>query len=160
MRVPVKVFFTEELKAICKEKGVDYKPKYQTEGSACCDARSSLHEKVLIHPNETILIPLGIHMEIPTGWQVNIYSRSGLACKMQLITTNSVAVIDNDYRGNVQMSITNVGSIDRIIEPAERICQLAINPVYHIQWEEVDDLDELSETERGHGGFGHTGNIK
>ena len=160
MNVPVKVFFTEELKAICKEKGVDYKPKYQTEGSACCDARSSFHESVLIRPNETILIPLGIHMEIPSGWQVNVHSRSGLACKMQLAMTNSKGIIDNDYRGNVQMSITNIGTTSRIIEPAERICQLAINPVYHIQWEEVDDLDELSETERGHGGFGHTGNIK
>lgn len=130
-------------------------PTYGSAEAAGADLYACLSESVEIAPGHTVFIPTGLAMEIPKGYAGLAYARSGLACKRDLAPANKVGVIDSDYRGEFIIALHNHGSQTRIIEHGERIAQLVITPVFTPGFTEVS---ELSETERGVGGFGSTGN--
>lgn len=130
-------------------------PTYGSEFSAGADLYAVLDDEIVIKPGETVLVRTGIAMEIPIGYAGLIYARSGLATKMGLAPANKVGVIDADYRGEIMVSLYNQSSSNRTISNGERIAQLVITPFYKASFEEVSIL---SETVRGAGGFGSTGN--
>lgn len=129
-------------------------PTYGSAEAAGADLYACLSESVEIAPGQTVFIPTGLAMEIPKGYAGLAYARSGLACKKDLAPANKVGVIDSDYRGEFIIALHNHGSQTRVIEHGERIAQLVITPVFTPGFTEVS---ELSETERGVGGFGSTG---
>lgn len=129
-------------------------PTYGSAEAAGADLYACLDGAVSIAPGETVFIPTGLAMEIPKGYAGLAYARSGLACKKDLAPANKVGVIDSDYRGEFMIALHNHGSEIRIIEHGERIAQLVITPVLTPGFKEVS---ELSDTERGVGGFGSTG---
>ena len=130
-------------------------PTYGSAEAAGADLYACLDGAVVIAPGETAFIPTGLAMEIPKGYAGLAYARSGLACKKDLAPANKVGVIDSDYRGEFMIALHNHGSETRVIEHGERIAQLVITPVFTPGFTEVS---ELSDTERGTGGFGSTGN--
>ena len=134
-------------KAIC--------PTYGTEYSAGADLYALLDEDAVIKSGETLLVHTGIAAEIPEGYVGLVFARSGLATKKGLAPANKVGVIDADYRGEIMVPLHNHSSEDRVISHGERIAQMAIVPFLKVEYNEVD---ELSETVRGLGGFGSTGN--
>lgn len=129
-------------------------PTYGTEYSAGADLYACTEEDITINPGETKLIKTGIAMEIPVGYAGFIYARSGLASKKGLAPANKVGVIDADYRGEVMVALYNQSNEPQVIAAKERIAQLVIAPFLKVEFEEVD---ELTETVRGAGGFGSTG---
>lgn len=129
-------------------------PTYGTEYSAGADLYACTEEDITINPGETKLIKTGIAMEIPVGYAGFIYARSGLASKKGLAPANKVGVIDADYRGEVMVALYNQSNESQVIAAKERIAQLVIAPFLKVEFEEVD---ELTETVRGAGGFGSTG---
>ena len=129
-------------------------PAYSTELSAGMDLRASLTEPVILKPLERKLIPTGLFVEIPAGFEAQIRPRSGLALKKGITVLNSPGTIDADYRGEVGIILINLSNEDFVIENGERICQMIIASHETVQWNLVE---KLVETERGHGGFGHTG---
>jgi dUTP pyrophosphatase len=131
-------------------------PFYATEGAAGADIRASLPEKksLVVRPGERLLVPTGLSMEIPVGYEIQVRPRSGLSLKSSLMVVNSPGTIDSDYRGEVNIIIGNFGKEDYIIEHGLRIAQLVISPVLQAKFITVDGL---SETQRGSGGFGSTG---
>lgn len=129
-------------------------PEHQTVGSAGGDLRAVVDGEVSIKPGETKLVPTGLRVEIPEGYVMLIFPRSGLATKMGLTLANSVGVIDSDYRGEVMVALRNMGEEVRYVKNGDRIAQAVIVPYVFPHYQEVD---ELSDTERGGGGFGHTG---
>ena len=131
-------------------------PFYATEGAAGADIRASLPEKksLVVRPGERLLVPTGLSMEIPVGYEIQVRPRSGLSLKSSLMVVNSPGTIDCDYRGEVNIIIGNFGKEDYIIEHGLRIAQLVISPVLQAKFKTVDGL---SETQRGSGGFGSTG---
>jgi len=129
-------------------------PGYATSLSAGMDLRANIEEPVLLKPLERKLIPTGIFMELPAGYEAQIRPRSGLAIKKGITILNTPGTIDADYRGEVRVILVNLSADDFIVEDGERICQMVIASHVQADWEEVDVLNE---TERGAGGFGHTG---
>lgn len=129
-------------------------PTYGSEYSAGADLYACLDKETVINPHETVLIPTGIAMEIPQGFAGLIYARSGLATKKGLAPANKVGVIDSDYRGEVKVALHNHSNTPQTVEAGERVAQLVITPFLKAQFSECD---ELSQTERGAGGFGSTG---
>ena len=129
-------------------------PAYETELSAGMDVRAELDRPIVLDPGSRDLIPTGLYMEIPAGYEVQVRPRSGLAYKRGLTVLNAPGTIDADYRGELGVLLVNTSSEAQTIEPGERIAQLLISPVYRIEWLEVD---ELGKTDRGGGGFGSTG---
>lgn len=130
-------------------------PYRATEGSAGMDLYACIDEEMTIAPGEILLIPTGIAIEIPTpDYVAYIFARSGLAIKHGVTLANSVGVVDSDYRGEVCVGLCNVGNKPYTIAPKERIAQMVISPVSLMPTVEVQ---ELSDTERGKGGFGSTG---
>lgn len=138
---------------VVKEKNITL-PKYETLGSAGVDIRANIAEPITLKSLERVLIPTGIKMEIPVGYEVQVRPRSGLAIKHGITMLNSPGTIDSDYRGEIKVIAVNLSKDDYIIEPNERIAQLVLNKVEQMEFIEVEVLDE---TERGEGGFGHTG---
>lgn len=130
-------------------------PTYGTEYSAGADLYALLESDVTIQPNETLLIHTGISLEIPEGYAGLIYARSGLATKKGLAPANKVGVVDADYRGEVMVALHNHGKVQQTVSNGERIAQLVIAPFLKA---EFAVKDELSDTVRGQGGFGSTGN--
>ena len=133
--------------------------KVPTRGSADAagyDLYADNEEPITIEPGEIKPITTGIAMEIPKGYFGAVYARSGLATKQGLRPPNCVGVIDSDYRGNIGVGLINDTDIPQIIQPHERVAQIVIQPCLDVEFELVD---ELSETERGTGGFGSTGKI-
>lgn len=130
-------------------------PTYGSAEAAGADLYACLDAPVEIAPGKTAFIPTGIAMELPKGYVGLAYARSGLACKKDLAPANKVGVIDSDYRGEFMIALHNHGEQIRVIEHGERIAQLLITPVFTPGFTEVS---ELSNTERGSGGFGSTGN--
>lgn len=130
-------------------------PTYGSEYAAGADLYACIDEAVTILPGETAFIGTGIAMEIPMGYAGFIYARSGLSCKKGLAPANKVGVVDADYRGEITVALHNHASESRVIEPNERIAQMVIAPFLKVDFEEVT---ELSDTVRGEGGFGSTGN--
>jgi dUTP pyrophosphatase len=129
-------------------------PAYSTELSAGMDLRASLTEHVVLKPFERKLIPTGLFVEIPAGYEAQIRPRSGLALKKGITVLNSPGTIDADYRGEVGIILINLSSEDFVIENGERICQMIVASHETVKWNLVEKLEE---TERGEGGFGHTG---
>lgn len=129
-------------------------PTYGSEYAAGADLYACIEEAITFEPGETKLIPTGLAMEIPAGYAGLIYARSGLASKKGLAPANKVGVVDADYRGEVMVALHNHGTGAVSIEPNERIAQLVITPYLTAHFEEVE---ALSETVRGAGGFGSTG---
>lgn len=130
-------------------------PTYGSEYAAGADLYACIDTPVSIQPGETQLIKTGLAMEIPVGYAGLIYARSGLASKKGLAPANKVGVIDADYRGEVMVALHNHSNVVANIEPQERIAQLVITPYLTAHFEE---MQELSDTVRGAGGFGSTGN--
>jgi len=129
-------------------------PAYATAGAAGLDVRAALDAPVTLKPGERVLLPTGLCVEIPYGYEVQARPRSGLAIKKGLGLVNSPGTIDADYRGEVQIIVINLGQEDIEIQDQERIAQLVVCPVVQAQ---VEEASELGETGRGAGGFGSTG---
>lgn len=129
-------------------------PSYETEGSAGMDLRAFEKEPVLIRPGERKLIHTGLYMEIEPGYEVQIRARSGLALKQGICLANGIGTIDSDYRGEVGILLMNAGRDDFIVHNGDRIAQMV---VLKYEKAEIIQSEELSETNRGSGGFGHTG---
>lgn len=132
-------------------------PKYETIGSAGMDVRASLDQAIIIKPGKCAIIPTGLHVEIPVGYEIQVRSRSGLAAKKRVFVLNSPGTIDSDYRNGIGVILMNLGDEDFTVLPGDRIAQLVLNQVPQINWIPVNTLDELSSTDRGMGGFGHSG---
>lgn len=129
-------------------------PLYGTEFSAGADLCACLEEPVTLQPGETKMIPIGISMEIPTGYAGLVFARSGLSTKRHLAPANKVGVIDSDYRGEFFVPMLNHGSTPQTLEDGERIAQLLLMPYLTARFLEAE---ALSDTQRGQGGFGSTG---
>ena len=135
-----------------KEKAI--LPTYGSAQAAGADLYACLDGDITIAPGETAFVPTGLAMELPTGYVGLIYARSGLACKRDLAPANKVGVIDSDYRGEFIVALHNHGALAQTISHGERIAQLVITPVFTPGFTEVQ---ALSDTDRGAGGFGSTG---
>ncbi len=129
-------------------------PEYATGLSAGMDLRANLDEPVELKPLERKLIPTGLFIALPAGYEAQIRPRSGLAVKAGITVLNSPGTIDADYRGEIKVILINLSGETFMIQDGERICQMIIAEHASVQWEKVEFLDE---TERGAGGFGHTG---
>ncbi len=129
-------------------------PTMGSKFAAGADLYSAEDADVVIGPGETKFIGTGLAMEIPEGYVGLVYARSGLACKRGLAPANKVGVVDSDYRGEIKVALHNHGKEAQTVEKGERIAQMVIAPYLSVNYEEAD---ELSETERGEGGFGSTG---
>ena len=131
-------------------------PQYATSLSAGMDLRANLESPIVLKPLQRCLVPTGIYMALPEGYEAQVRPRSGLAIKKGISVLNSPGTIDADYRGEVCVILVNLSTEDFVIEDGERIAQMVIARHEQAEWHEVDVLDE---TERGAGGFGHTGKI-
>ena len=129
-------------------------PSYETYASAGMDLRADLDEPVVLKPLERALIPTGLFIELPVGYEAQIRPRSGLAIKKGITILNAPGTIDADYRGEIKIILANISSEDFIINDGERIAQMVIAKHEQAEWIE---MEELKETERGAGGFGSTG---
>ena len=129
-------------------------PSYATKGSAGFDIYAALEKPMTIAKGSIEMVPTNISVEIPEGYEIQVRPRSGLAAKHGIGILNSPGTIDSDYRGEIKIIIINLGKEDFIIQPAERIAQLILSKVYTAKFIESD---ELNNTSRGEGGFGHTG---
>lgn len=129
-------------------------PVYATEKSAGMDLRANIDEPIVLHPMERRLINTGLHIALPDGFEAQVRPRSGLALKHGVTVLNSPGTIDADYRGEIMVLLINLSQQDFVIRDGERIAQLVVARYEGIEWVEVECLDE---TERGTGGYGHTG---
>jgi dUTP pyrophosphatase len=129
-------------------------PEYETVHSAGMDLRACLSEPVILKPFGRCLVPTGIFIELPDGYEAQIRPRSGLAWKHGITVLNTPGTIDADYRGEIKVILANFSDSEFVINNGDRICQVIINKYEKIKWEETDLLNETS---RGSGGFGHTG---
>lgn len=129
-------------------------PEYATPLSAGMDLRANIEGKRVLKPMQRCLIPTGLFIELPPGYEAQIRPRSGLALKDGISVLNSPGTIDADYRGEIGIILINLSNDDFIIEDGERICQMVIARHEQAEWFEVEQIDQ---TQRGSGGFGHTG---
>lgn len=129
-------------------------PSYETKSAAGMDIRAALEEPIILKPGDRILIPTGLRMALPEGFEAQIRPRSGLAIKHGITMLNSPGTIDADYRGEVKVIAINHGQEEFVVNHGDRIAQIVIAPVVQLSIKEVSELDE---TERGEGGFGSTG---
>lgn len=129
-------------------------PYYATSGSAGMDLCAALETDIILKPNESCLIPTGLKIELPEGYEAQVRPRSGLAINHNIIVLNSPGTIDSDYRGEIKVILKNLGTNDFVVKNGDRIAQLVIASYVRIEWEEVE---RINETKRGGGGFGHTG---
>lgn len=129
-------------------------PSYETALAAGCDVRAAVADPLTLKPGERFMVPTGIAIALPPGWEAQMRPRSGLAAKHGISCVNSPGTIDADYRGELKVILINHGTEDFVVNRGDRIGQMVIAPVWQAVFEEVDDLDETS---RGAGGFGSTG---
>lgn len=129
-------------------------PSYETGGSAGMDIRAAISEPMVIEPGDRALVPSGIRVALPPGYEAQIRARSGLAIKYGIGLVNGIGTIDSDYRGEILIPLINWGKEPFTIHSGDRIAQMVVMKYEHIQWEIVETL---SSTQRGAGGFGHTG---
>ena len=129
-------------------------PEYQSEHASGMDLCAAVAEPVTLQPGQISLIPTGLHIAVPPGYEAQVRPRSGLALKHGIFVVNTPGTIDADYRGEVRIILGNFGRESFVIERGARIAQMVIQPVVQAEWHECDELDA---TTRGHGGFGHTG---
>ena len=131
-------------------------PAYATEQSAGMDIRANLEQPIVLKPLQRCLVPTGLSIALPSGYEAQLRPRSGLALKKGITLLNTPGTIDADYRGEIGIILVNLSSEDFVVEDGERIAQMVIARYEQAEWNEVEVLDE---TERGAGGFGHTGTI-
>lgn len=129
-------------------------PAYATEGSAGMDLRANIDEPIVLRPMERKLIPTGIYIALPMGYEAQVRPRSGLALKHGIGLANMIGTVDCDYRNEIGVILINLGQEDFVVNDGERIAQMVIAKYERAEWEPVEELDE---TERGLGGYGHTG---
>lgn len=129
-------------------------PEYATIGSSGMDIRANISEPMVLQPSERVLVPTGLFVEIPLGYEIQIRPRSGLAIKQGITCLNTPGTIDADYRGEIKVILINLSTEPQTIHPADRIAQMVVQKVEQVQWISVT---ELNESERGSGGFGSTG---
>ena len=129
-------------------------PSYATIASAGMDLRANLSEPIVLKPLQRCLVPTGLYMALPVGYEAQVRPRSGLAIKKGITVLNTPGTIDADYRGEVCVILVNLSTEEFVIEDGERIAQMVIARHEQVEWQSVDVLDE---TERGAGGFGHSG---
>ncbi|MDO9157395.1 dUTP diphosphatase [Sediminibacterium sp.] len=129
-------------------------PEYATLGSSGMDVRANIAEPLVLQPLSRDLVPTGLFVEIPLGYEIQIRPRSGLAIKQGITCLNTPGTIDADYRGEIKVILINLSAEPQTIHPADRIAQMVVQRVEQVQWVQVD---ELNESERGSGGFGSTG---
>ncbi|HYX05158.1 MAG TPA: dUTP diphosphatase, partial [Bacteroidales bacterium] len=129
-------------------------PEYSTAYSAGMDLRANLEEDIIIETLERTLVPTGLFIELPAGYEAQIRPRSGLAARHGITVLNTPGTIDSDYRGEIKVILVNLSKEPFRIKSGERICQMVINRHEQISWESVEILND---TDRGEGGFGHTG---
>ncbi|SHI78697.1 dUTP pyrophosphatase [Geosporobacter subterraneus DSM 17957] len=141
-----------KIKIVCKDQTL--LPAYETAGAAGMDLKAGIETSVTIKPGQRVLIPTGIHIEIPEGMEGQVRGRSGLAVKHGIGLVNGVGTIDSDYRGEIKVPLINWGQEDFTINRGDRIAQLIFCRYEKIAWESVDLLNQSF---RGTGGFGHTG---
>lgn len=135
-------------------KSMNELPAYSTKLSAGMDLRANLSEPITLKPLERTLVPTGLFIELPQGYEAQVRPRSGLALKKGITVLNTPGTIDADYRGEIGVILVNLSQDDFVIENGERICQMVIASHETVKWDMVEVLEE---TERGAGGFGHTG---
>lgn len=129
-------------------------PEYATEYSAGLDLRANIGEDLILQPLERQLIPTGLFIELPKGYEAQIRPRSGLALKHGITVLNTPGTIDADYRGEIRVILVNLSNEAFTVKNGERICQMVVAAHAQVEWDETDSIDE---TRRGAGGFGHTG---
>lgn len=129
-------------------------PEYETEGSAGMDIRAYTEADIVIQPGGRALVPTGLYMEIPNGYEAQIRARSGLAIRNGITMINGIGTIDSDYRGEIKVPLINLGDDPFVIKDGDRIAQMIVSRYETVSWEKVS---EVGETMRGSGGFGHTG---
>lgn len=135
-------------------KGNQPLPAYATELSAGMDLRADIKEALTLHTLDRVLVPTGLYIELPAGYEAQIRTRSGLAIKHGIVSLNSPGTVDADYRGEIGIELINLSRDPYTIYPGERIAQMVVAKHETVEFKIVD---KLSETERGKGGFGHTG---
>lgn len=129
-------------------------PKYETEGSSGMDLRANLEENLILKPLDRVLVPTGLYFEFEKGYEAQVRARSGLALKKGLGLPNGIGTIDSDYRGELKVILINLSREDVVIEDGDRIAQVVF---MKIETPELVEVEEISDTERSDGGFGHTG---
>jgi dUTP pyrophosphatase len=156
--VPLHIIYNKEIEIMVKiqlvNRGHQQLPAYATPQSAGMDLRANLDEPVTLHPMERRLIPTGLHIALPEGYEAQVRPRSGLALRHGLTVLNTPGTIDADYRGEIGVVLINLSQNDFVVNDGERIAQMVIARCEQGELVEVDVLDE---TERGEGGYGHTG---
>ena len=145
---------TEAVKIKIINKSDNPLPEYATSGSSGMDLRTFLKEDLIIKPLERVVIPTGLYVEIPDGYEIQIRARSGLALKHGLSLPNGIGTIDSDYRGELGVIIINLSKEGYTVKSGDKIAQMVLSKYEKIQLEQVDVLDE---SKRGSGGYGHTG---
>lgn len=129
-------------------------PAYETHSAAGMDVRAAIKEPIVLQSLDRALIPTGLRVQLPQGYEMQIRPRSGLALRNGISLANTPGTVDADFRGEIKVVVINLSREPFVINPGERICQMVIGPYTRVKWEEVDRIDT---TERGDGGFGHTG---
>ena len=129
-------------------------PQYATEGSSGMDVRAALNFPLTLQPLQRVLVPTGLFVEIPPGYEIQVRPRSGLALKHGITCLNSPGTIDSDYRGEIKIILINLSTGEQVINPGDRIAQMIVQKVERAELEQVEILNE---TARSDGGFGHTG---
>lgn len=142
------------LKVKVINKGNQPLPQYATNGSSGLDLRADIESPILLKSLDRVLVPTGLYIGLPEGYEAQVRPRSGLAIKHGITCLNTPGTIDADYRGNIGVELVNLSHDDFVVQPGERIAQLVFSKVEHCEFIEVETLDE---TERGEGGYGHTG---
>ena len=129
-------------------------PEYATPGSAGMDLKANTSEPIVLKPLERQMVPTGIHIQLPEGYEAQIRPRSGLAAKHGISIVNAPGTVDADYTGEIKVILINLSNENFVVNPGERIAQMVVARYERVEWDEVATLDE---TERGEGGFGSTG---
>ncbi len=129
-------------------------PQYATPGASGMDLYAHIDTAITLAPMERTLVPTGLHIALPDGHEAQVRPRSGMALKKGITCLNSPGTIDADYRGEIKVILVNLSGSEQQIEPGERIAQLVVQRYEKVEWKLTDNLEE---THRGHGGFGHTG---
>lgn len=135
-------------------KSANILPEYETILSAGMDLRASIEETIILQPMQRVLVPTGLFIELPAGFEAQVRPRSGLALKHGITVLNSPGTIDADYRGEIKILLVNLSDKAFEIKNAERIAQMIVTKHERVEWELAEDL---TQTQRGEGGFGHTG---
>ena len=131
-------------------------PEYATQGSSGMDIRANLEQPLQIQPMERLMVPTGLFVEIPQGYEIQIRPRSGMAIKQGITCLNTPGTIDADYRGEIKVILINLSNEPQIIQSGDRVAQMVLQKVERIEWEKTN---QLNETDRGSGGFGSTGKV-